>query len=53
MWRYSLMTIGKNDMLRNLKELRKDILMLMDGIVEEEKAPASAEASAGKKAEEV
>jgi 1-acyl-sn-glycerol-3-phosphate acyltransferase len=50
MWRYSLMTIGKNDLLRNLKELRKDILRLMDGVVGE-KAPASAEASAGKEAE--
>jgi len=33
MWRYSLMTIGRNDMLLRLKSLRKDILEAMDEIV--------------------
>jgi len=35
MWRYSLMTIARNDLLRNLKELRKDILRSVDDVVEE------------------
>lgn len=34
MWRYSLMTLGKNDLLQKLKELRKDILRSMDQIIE-------------------
>jgi len=33
MWRYSLMTMVKNDQLQNMKVLRKDILKYMDEIV--------------------
>jgi len=34
MWRYSLMTLGKNDLLQKLKGLRKDILRAVDEILE-------------------